>query len=132
MLHIYDYCPLPSHEQQLGDHEYLADAHNCTVEDWFITHDDILGKGGDPPVQTAGKCLREQVVAEVFQYLHYSKHLNWFNIIQWYLTRTFKEGSGKHDEGMQWWKQFKRYTRHNNMNELWQHFDVMEWWNGDG
>ena len=23
-------------------------------------------------------------------------------------------------------------TRHNNMNELWQYFYVMEWWNGVG
>ena len=131
MLHVC-YCPLPSHEQQLGDHGYLANADNCAVEDWFITHDDLVGKEGDPPIQIVIECLREPVVAEVGQYLHYCKHLNWFNIITWYLTKTLKEESGKHDEGMQWWKQFKSYTRHNNVNELWQYFNVMEWWNGDG
>ena len=42
----------------------------------------------------------------------------------------FKEESGKHINGMQWWKQFKSYAQHNNLNELWQYFDVMESWNG--
>ena len=50
MLHICGYCPLPPHEQQLGDHRYLANADNCAVKDWYITHDDILGKEGDPPI----------------------------------------------------------------------------------
>ena len=66
----------------------------------------------NPPIQTIGECLGEQVVAEAGQYLHCCKHLNWFNIIQQYPTQNFNEESGKHDEGMQWWKQFKSYTRH--------------------
>ena len=57
---------------------------NCTVEDWFITLDHLLGKEDDPPIQTVGEHSREHAVAEVGQYLHYCKNLNWFNIIQWY------------------------------------------------
>ena len=109
------------------DTSSFSDTENCTNEDWFIIWNDLLGKEGDPPIQTVGELLREQGVAEVGQDLHYYKNLNWFYIIQWYMTKKFKEESGKHDEGMQWWKQFKSYTRHNNVNELWQYFDVMEW-----
>ena len=43
-----------------------------------------------------------------------------------------EEHSAKHDEGIQWWKQFKSYTRHNKVNELWQYFNVREWWNSVG
>ena len=108
----------------------FSDTDNCAVEDWFITQDDLLGKEGDLPIQTVGEHLREQAV--VGQYLQYCKQLNWSNIIQWYPTNKFKEDSGKCDEGMQWWKQFNSYTRHNIVNELWQYFDVMEYWNGAG
>ena len=110
----------------------FSDTDNCAVEDWFITQDDLLGKEADLPIQTVCECLREQAVAEVGQYLQYYKQLNWFNIMQWYPTKNFEEDNGKHDEGMQWWKQFKTYTRHNNVNELWQYFNVMEWWKGVG
>ena len=96
----------------------FSNTDNCAVEDWFITQDDLLGKEGDLPIQTVGECPREQAVAEVGQYLQYCEQLNWFNIIQWYPTKKFKEDSGKHDEGTQWCKQFKSYTRHNNVNEL--------------
>ena len=33
---------------------------------------------------------------------------------------------------MQWWKQLKRYTNHNSINEFWQYFNVMQWWNEFG
>ena len=114
------------------DTSSFSDTENCTNEDCFITRNDLLGKECDLPIQTVGELLREQGVAEVGQDLHYCKNLNWFYIIQWYMTKRFKEESGKRDEGMQWWKQFKSYTRHRNVNELWQYFDVMEWWNGVG
>ena len=116
----------------LCDISSFSNTDNCAVEDLFITQDDLLGREGDLPIQTVGEHLREEAAAEVGQYLQYCKQLNWFNITQQYPTKTFKEDSGKHDEGMQWWKQFKSYTRHNNMNELWQYFNVMEWWNGVG
>ena len=61
--------------------------------------------------QTVGECAREQVLAEVNQYLHYCKHMNCLNIIKQYPMETFNEESGKHMEGSQRWNQFKSYAK---------------------
>ena len=85
------------------DTSSFSNTDDCTVEDWFITQDGLLGKEHDPPIPTVGEHLREQAVVEVGQYFHYCKNLSWFNGIQQYLTKMFKEERVKHDEGAQWW-----------------------------
>ena len=71
-------------------------------------------------------CCRDGPVSSILQATELVQHM------QWYPTKNFKEDIGKHDEGVQRWKQFKTYTKHNNVNELWQYLNVMEWWNGVG
>ena len=64
--------------------------------------DEDISKEGNPQPQTFGECVREQVLAEVNQYLHCWKHMNWLSIIKQYpmensrrkVANTWKGHSG--------------------------------------
>ena len=65
--------------------------------------------------QSIGEWVRQQASSEVNWYLGYCPEIYWLETVKQHSMDLFKEESGKHMEGTEWWDQFESDATHNNL-----------------